>query len=60
MITISKVAHAGQALGYYAEKDDYYAALAARDQARETTSANEKQSDAGREVRALHSKRTRS
>ena len=24
MITISKVAHAGQALGYYAEKDDYY------------------------------------
>ena len=24
MITISKVSHAGQALGYYAEKDDYY------------------------------------
>lgn len=24
MITISKVAHAGQALGYYAERDDYY------------------------------------
>ena len=24
MITISKVSHAGQALGYYAERDDYY------------------------------------
>ena len=24
MITLSKIAHAGQALGYYAEKDDYY------------------------------------
>ena len=24
MITISKVSHAGQAMGYYAEKDDYY------------------------------------